>query len=67
MRERVAELVGPAARDIVVSTFHSACARFLRREAPKLGYTSSFVIYDDDDQQRLIRDILRDLNIDHKL
>jgi len=66
MRERVAELVGPAADRIVVSTFHSACARFLRREAPKLGYTSSFVIYDTDDQQRLVRDILKELQIDHK-
>ena len=66
MRERVAELVGDAADRIVVSTFHSACARFLRREAPKLGYTSSFVIYDSDDQQRLVRDILRELQIDHK-
>jgi len=66
MRERVAELVGPAAQRIVVSTFHSACARFLRREAPKLGYTSSFVIYDTDDQQRLVKDILRELQIDPK-
>jgi DNA helicase-2/ATP-dependent DNA helicase PcrA len=66
MRERVAELVGDAARDIVVSTFHSACARFLRRDAPRLGYTSSFVIYDTDDQQRVLRDILRELQIDHK-
>ncbi len=66
MRERVADLVGDRADRILVSTFHSACARFLRREAPKLGYSSSFVIYDDDDQQRLVRDILRDLQIDHK-
>ena len=66
MRERVAELVGDAAQHILVSTFHSACARFLRREAPRLGYTSSFVIYDDDDQQRLVRDILRELQLDPK-
>ena len=66
MRERVAELVGDRADRILVSTFHSACARFLRREAPKLGYTSSFVIYDGDDQQRLVRDTLRELQIDHK-
>ncbi len=66
MRERVGGLVGDAADRIVVSTFHSACARFLRREAPKLGYTSSFVIYDTDDQQRLVRDILRELQIDPK-
>ncbi len=66
MRERVGELVGDAAQRIVVSTFHSACARFLRREAPRLGYSSSFVIYDDDDQKRLVRDILRELQIDPK-
>ncbi len=66
MRERVGDLVGSQAERILVSTFHSACARFLRREAPRLGYTSSFVIYDDDDQRRLLKDILRELSIDPK-
>ncbi len=66
MRERVARLVGDQARRITVATFHSACARFLRREAPKLGFTSSFVIYDDDDQLRLLKDILKRLDIDPK-
>src|SRR5689334_4191783 len=46
MRERVAELVGGAARMMWVSTFHSACVRILRREATRFGYTSSFTVYD---------------------
>ncbi len=66
MRERVEELVGAQARRIVVSTFHSACARFLRRDAPRLGFTSSFVIYDSDDQLRMVKNILRDFKLDPK-
>jgi len=66
MRARVEELVGPAARRILVSTFHSACTRFLRREAPLLGYDRAFAIYDDDDQLRLLKGILKDLRIDPK-
>ena len=54
MRERVVELVGPRARAMWVSTFHSACVRILRREAPRLGMTSSFSIYDALDSQRLM-------------
>ena len=49
MQERVAELVGPVARRMWVSTFHSACSRILRREASLLGYRSSFTIYDQAD------------------
>ncbi len=64
MRERVERMVGPQARDIVVSTFHSACVRFLRRDASLLGFEPSFLIYDDDDHLRLIKSILQDLKID---
>ena len=66
MRERVAELVGPVAKRMWVSTFHSACSRILRREASLLGYRSSFTIYDQSDAQRLTDWIRRDLNLDPK-
>jgi DNA helicase-2/ATP-dependent DNA helicase PcrA len=66
MKERVAALVGPVARRMWVSTFHSACARILRREAPKLGYRSSFSIYDQSDSVRLVDYVRRDLNLDPK-
>jgi DNA helicase II / ATP-dependent DNA helicase PcrA len=66
MKERVAALVGPVARRMWVSTFHSACARILRREAPKLGYRSSFSIYDQADSVRLVDYVRRDLDLDPK-
>ena len=66
MRERVAELVGPVARRMWVSTFHAACSRILRREASLLGYRSSFTIYDQADAVRLTDWIRRDLNLDPK-
>ena len=55
MRERIARLVGPRARAIWASTFHSACVRILRRDAESAGYARDFSIYDADDQLRLIR------------
>ena len=66
MRERVAELVGPRARMMWVSTFHSACVRILRREATKFGFTSSFTIYDSADQRRLMTQVCRDMDLDPK-
>ena len=66
MKERVAGLVGPVARRMWVSTFHSACARILRREAPNLGFPSSFSIYDQSDAQRLVGYIVRDHGLDTK-
>jgi DNA helicase II / ATP-dependent DNA helicase PcrA len=66
MKHRVEGLVGPVARKMWVSTFHSACVRILRREAPRLGYPSSFTIYDMADAQRLMGYVLRDLDIDPK-
>ena len=64
MKERVAELVGPRARAMQVSTFHSACVRMLRRDSDKLGYPSSFTIYDQADSLRLMTMVLRDLDLD---
>src|SRR5437762_4082934 len=66
MKQRVAALVGPVAQRMWVSTFHSACVRILRRDAGRLGYKSSFTIYDQADSLRLVGYVLRDLNIDTK-
>ncbi|HEY0185924.1 MAG TPA: DNA helicase PcrA [Cellulomonas sp.] len=66
MRERVAELVGPSARAMWVSTFHSACVRILRREAGTLGLRQSFSIYDAADSQRLLTLVARELDLDPK-
>ncbi len=66
MRERVADLVGPRAKMMWVSTFHSACVRILRREATVLGFTSSFSIYDSADSKRLMTLVCRDLELDPK-
>ncbi len=66
MKHRVAELVGPVAERMWVSTFHSACVRILRRDASRLGYKSSFTIYDEADANRLVAYVLRDLNMDTK-
>jgi len=64
MRSRVVDLVGPVAQTMWVSTFHSACARLLRRDAERLGYRQGFTIYDQDDQTRLMRRVLEDLGHD---
>jgi DNA helicase-2/ATP-dependent DNA helicase PcrA len=66
MRERVADLVGPSARAMWVSTFHSACVRILRREAATLGMRQSFSIYDSADSQRLLTLVARELDLDPK-
>jgi len=66
MKERVAELVGPVAQKMWVSTFHSMCSRILRREATVLGYRSSFTIYDQADAVRLADYVRRDLDLDPK-
>lgn len=66
MQERIAALVGPAARTMWVSTFHSACVRILRREAKTLGLTSSFTIYDAQDSLRLLTQVAREADLDPK-
>jgi DNA helicase-2/ATP-dependent DNA helicase PcrA len=66
MKSRVAELVGPVAEKMWVSTFHSACVRILRRDAGRLGFPSSFTIYDQADTQRLTGYVIRDLGLDAK-
>ena len=66
MQERVAALVGGVARSMWVQTFHSACARILRREVHRLGYRSAFSIYDEADSLRLITQCVSDLDLDPK-
>jgi DNA helicase-2/ATP-dependent DNA helicase PcrA len=66
MKERVAGLLGPVSGWMWVCTFHSACARMLRQDAPLLGYRPNFTIYDEDDSTRLIKHCLGDLRMDLK-
>ena len=66
MRERVQALVGGRARAMWVMTFHSACARMLRADAERLGYTRGFTIYDEQDSLRLVKNCIEELDIDPK-
>ncbi len=66
MRRRATALVGRGAEKIWVSTFHSACVRILRRNAPLLGYTGSFTIYDDADSRRLVEQVIGEIGRDPK-
>ena len=67
MRERVEGLIGDEAGGVWLSTFHSLCARLLRREAPKIGLSRDFVIYDSSDQVSVVKQAQRELGIDDKL
>lgn len=67
MRERIMKVIGPEAKNIWMGTFHSVFAKILRVEAEKIGYPSSFTIYDTDDSKSLIRAILREMQLDDKL
>ena len=66
MRERLQGLVGPRTRGMWVSTFHSMCVRILRADAERMGFDKNFTIYDTDDQKRLYKEIMADLDIDPK-
>lgn len=67
MRERVNKIVGFGAEQVWVSTFHSACVRILRRYIDRIGYSNDFTIYDTDDQKRLLKDVIKNLNLDPKM
>jgi DNA helicase-2/ATP-dependent DNA helicase PcrA len=67
MRERVEHLIGSECGGVWLSTFHALCARLLRREAPKIGLSRDFVIYDSSDQVAVVRQAQRELGIDDKL
>jgi len=66
LKERLEHRLGPQANDIWASTFHSACVRILRRDIDRLGFGSSFTIYDTADSERVIKDIIKDFNLDDK-
>ena len=66
MKARIEGLVGPAARTMWISTFHSMCVRILRKEAERLGYKSNFTIHDEDDRRRLIKRCMDELELDTK-
>lgn len=67
MRDRVNKIVGFGAEQVWVSTFHSACVRILRRYIDRIGYNNDFTIYDTDDQKRLLKDVIKNLNLDPKM
>ncbi|NOU95169.1 DNA helicase PcrA [Paenibacillus sp. LMG 31456] len=66
MQERVSSLVGPNGRDIWVSTFHSMCVRILRKDISRIGFTNNFTILDSGDQLSVIKNCMKELNIDTK-
>ena len=66
LKDRLAARLGPVANDIWASTFHSACVRILRRDIDRVGFDKDFTIYDTDDSKRVIKDILKELNLDEK-
>ena len=67
MKERIVNLVGDVAADIWMGTFHSICVRILRRFIDRIGFDSSFIIFDTSDQKTLVKNCLKDLGIDDKL
>ena len=66
LKDRLAARLGPAANDVWASTFHSACVRILRRDADRIGFDKNFTIYDTDDSKRVVKDIIKELNLDEK-
>ncbi|WP_298030724.1 ATP-dependent helicase [uncultured Dysosmobacter sp.] len=66
LKDRLAARLGPQANDIWASTFHSACVRILRRDIDRIGFDKDFTIYDTDDSKRVIKDILKEQNLDEK-
>ena len=66
LKERICNAVPEGGADIWAATFHSTCARILRRYGNRLGYSSHFTVYATDDQKRLVKDIVKQLNIDEK-
>lgn len=67
MRERIEAQIGPIARDMWISTFHSACVRLLRGSCERIGFDPSFVIYDTADSKTVLKDCMKELNIDERL
>ena len=66
LKDRLTARLGPQANDVWASTFHSACVRILRRDIDRIGFDKDFTIYDTDDAKRVIKDIVKDLNLEEK-
>ena len=66
LRERLERMLGEEARDVWAATFHAACVRILRRDIDKLGYDRNFTIYDTDDSKRVLKDIIKELDLEEK-
>ena len=66
LKDRLERMLGEESRDVWAATFHSACVRILRRDIDKLGFDRSFTIYDTDDTKRVLKDILKELELDEK-
>ena len=66
MKERLSNLLGSQAQDIWAMTFHSACCRILRRDIERMGFTRSFTIYDSSDSERIMKEIIKDMELDDK-
>ena len=67
MKERIENLVGEAVKDMWIGTFHSICVRILRKFIDRIGFDSSFIIFDTTDQRTMVKQILKDLQLDEKL
>ncbi len=67
LKERISKKLGEAGSEVAAGTFHSICGKILRRSADRIGYSSHFTIYDSDDQKRLMKGIMKNLNIDEKM
>ena len=66
LKNRIIAKIGESGKDVTAGTFHSLCAKILRFDGNRLGYTSRFTIYDDDDQKRVLKEVYKDLNLDDK-
>ena len=66
LKDRLCQMLGQEGAEVWASTFHSSCARILRRDGDRLGYTSHFTIYDTDDSRRLMKNVMQDLDIQEK-
>ena len=67
LKERLCNMLGQQGNDVWAMTFHSACCRILRRDAERIGFTSHFTIYDSNDSERIVKEIITELNLDDKL
>ena len=66
LKARLENMLGPEANDIWACTFHSACVRILRRDIERMGFTRSFTIYDSSDSERIMKEIIKDMELDDK-